>query len=158
MVHTCHHHSNHHPRCHTSIMCQGLLRHSPYRAQGSSVRGPCITVPPLPMRYLRPREVEGFDDQSHKPERQRANEEPMPAGQATFPASKTSPLGTGLNELLNLKSRFSCPVEFLIYQRPVESILQSHKHDKVGQPSVLMGSLQPGMGCAPGPSPVFIEP
>lgn len=79
-------------------------------------------------------------------------------GQATFPASKISPLATGLNELLNLKSRFSCPVEFLIYQRPVESILQSHKHDKVGQPSVLMEHLQPGMGCAPGPSPVLIEP
>lgn len=102
------------------------------------------------MEKLRLREVKGFDYSPSKSDRQHSHEE--------SPASKTFPLETGLNWLLNLKSRFSCPVVFLIYWRPVENILESHKNDERWQPSVLMWFLQWGKWFALELNPVLIEP
>lgn len=47
-----------------------------------------------------------------------------------FQQARPFPWRQGLNWLLNLESRFSCPVVFLIYWRPVENILESHKNDE----------------------------
>lgn len=114
------------------------------------------------MEKLRLREVKGFDYSPSKLERQHSHEESTPAWQATSPASKTFPLvglnWTGLNWLLNLKCRLSCPVVFLIYWRSVENILESHKNDERWQPSVLMWFLQWGKGFALGLNLVLIEP
>lgn len=159
MFHVCHHQPpNHHSRRCVSLKCRGLFRNPPHGAPEQPCKGHCVTVPALQMEQLRLREVKGSDHSPSKSERQHSHEESTPAWQATSPASRTFPLETGLNWLLNLKSRLSCPVVFLIYWRPVENILESHKNDERWQPSVLMWLLQWGKGFALGLNPVLIEP